>query len=167
MHFERGLCALQQHDYAKAQQLFSTCIALILAGQPETGNSADATAAHALDICHYNRGLANVALHESEQAEADFTRALSLNPDLAAAWLQRGLLRRELRQLDAALGDLNKALKLGLSPGTIHHDLAITYRDQGDLGAAIQHAALARTFSDCPAEADRLEKQLQKEIKEQ
>jgi tetratricopeptide (TPR) repeat protein len=154
-HFESGLCASQLRNFVKAQQLYTTCIALVLVAQPDNQRE--------LDACYYNRGLANLALDQAKFAEADFTQALTLNPSFGAAWFHRGLLAREQRQFNAAAKDLKEALRNGYSPGQVHYELAIICRDQDDLNAAVKHVENARQFNDCPPNCAQLEKDLCKD----
>jgi serine/threonine protein kinase len=157
-HFEAGLSASHLQNWVKAQQSYTTCIALVLVAQPDNHQE--------LDVCYYNRGLANLALDQAKFAEADFTQALTLNPSLGAAWFHRGLLARERRQLSAAANDLHEALRNGFSPGQVHYELAIICRDQGDLSAAVQHVESARQFGDCPPNCAQLDQELRKDREE-
>jgi tetratricopeptide (TPR) repeat protein len=157
-HFEAGLCASHLGNLVKAQQLYTTCIALVLVAERDNHRE--------LDVCYYNRGLANVALNQPKFAEADFTQALTLNPLFGAAWFHRGLLAREQRQLSAATNDLQEALRYGFSPGQAHYELAMICRDQGDRSAAIMHLKDAKLFDDCPTNCAQLEQDLRKDREE-
>jgi tetratricopeptide (TPR) repeat protein len=158
-HFEAGLCASHLGNLVKAQQLYTTCIALVLVAQPDNHRE--------LDVCYYNRGLACVALNEPQVAQADFTQALTLNPLFGAAWFQRGLLARTQGQLSAATNDLQESLRNGFSPGQVHYELAIIYRDQGDRNAALMHLDDAKRFGDCPTKCAQLDQELHKDREQQ
>jgi eukaryotic-like serine/threonine-protein kinase len=158
-HFEAGVCASRQRQYLKAQQLLTTCIALVLVTQPASHRE--------LDVCYFNRGLANVALEQPEFAEADFTQALTLNPSLGEAWFQRGLLARAHREFHAAADDFQQTLTKGFAQGRVHYELARLCREQGDSSAALKHAESARLFADCPPDCEQLEQDLRKECQQQ
>ncbi|HEV3143644.1 MAG TPA: protein kinase [Gemmataceae bacterium] len=158
-HFEAGLCASQQHNYLKAQQALTTCIALVLVGQPDPHRD--------LDVCYYNRALANVALGQFVNAQADLTQALSLNSSFGAAWYHRGLLARKKENLHAAELDFKEALRNGFAPGRVHYELAAICRTQGDLSAALKHAQSAQLYVDCPPGCAQLEQDLRKQCQEQ
>ena len=59
-----------------------------------------------------DRGRAHAALEHWGEAEADLSRALSLDPERAAAYTFRATARRMLNKLDMALEDLQLALAL-------------------------------------------------------
>lgn len=51
---------------------------------------------------------------EYEQALADYSRAIELDPNLAEAYYNRGLVRLAQKQQELAISDLSKAGELGL-----------------------------------------------------
>ena len=62
---------------------------------------------------HYRIGRCLAQLHQPQPAERSFTEALKLNPRLARAYLARAEIRLlDLRQVPAALTDLNRGLDL-------------------------------------------------------
>ena len=77
---------------------------------------ADADRALAIDPgdvhCYDLRGAARLALGDAAGAEADMTRAIELKPE-ARRWLNRAASRAQRHDLDAALGDYEKALAVG------------------------------------------------------
>src|SRR5262249_46663567 len=69
-------CASRLRRYEGALPAFSTCLALL----PKSAH------------CFYNRALARTARDDTDRALVDFDRALQLDPTLAAAALNRGIL---------------------------------------------------------------------------
>ena len=58
------------------------------------------------------RGVGKRAKGDLEGAIADFTKAIELNPEFAAAYNNRGGAKREKNDLDAAIADFTKAIEL-------------------------------------------------------
>ncbi|HXX93282.1 MAG TPA: tetratricopeptide repeat protein [Planctomycetota bacterium] len=82
---------------------------------------------------------------DAEGALADFTRALEMNPKLAAAWYGRGVLLSNKGQLDRALADYSKAIEADPKFAKAYFSRAIlrSYRndDEGalaDYGKAVE-----------------------------
>ncbi len=93
---------------------------------------------HLRGAAHRHLGNARGDVWEHWAAVEDFTRALALDPALAQAHLDRGILYwRELDAPEKALDDFNAALLL--APG-FHEALfnrAIAYQQLGDNGASL------------------------------
>ena len=64
-------------------------------------------------------------------------QAIRLNPQLAAGWALRGRVFSRLNQPDRALADLQRALELSPQGADVLFDLAILYRQQGQLARAL------------------------------
>src|SRR5262249_19236364 len=75
-NFYQGMCAYRREQYLEALTAFSVCIGMA----PDSAS------------CFYNRALAYTALGCPEQALKDYDYALHLDPKLAPAALNRGLL---------------------------------------------------------------------------
>ena len=71
------------------------------------------------------------------QAIPDYTRAIDLQPDFAAAYNNRGWACLELGRLDEALRDLNKALELNPAHTTALFNRAHLYQKRLEYAAAI------------------------------
>jgi tetratricopeptide (TPR) repeat protein len=96
--------------------------------------------------------LSRAALGQGQAALGDCNRALQLDPTLAPAWLQRGVLRSQAGQLDEALTDLRRALELGADPGLVHFNQAVVHNARKDRAAALASLHLAlRHRKDYPA----------------
>jgi tetratricopeptide (TPR) repeat protein len=72
-----------------------------------------------------------------QEAVHQFDRALSLNPQFADAYLNRGLAERNLNRPDAALTDFEKALDLDPSLTLAHDELGNLYTARGDTQKAL------------------------------
>ncbi|MEO6166787.1 MAG: tetratricopeptide repeat protein, partial [Chitinophagales bacterium] len=59
------------------------------------------------------RGYTYYTMGKPTEAVADFTSAINLQPDLAAAYYCRGLANSQLAKKDAAIKDLAQAKSLG------------------------------------------------------
>ena len=114
-NFYRGLCAYREGHYAEAALAYSVCI----------GAAPDAAG------CFYNRALAFTALGQQAQALADYDRALQLDPKLAAAALNRGMLHYRGKRYALAAADLRHAAVLGADPALVHYDLALVELGRG------------------------------------
>jgi len=70
---------------------------------------------------------------------------LAVDPHLADAALQRGLLNYRERNYDAALSDLKRALADGAHAARVHHGIALVYQARDDRDAAVSelHEALS------------------------
>jgi tetratricopeptide (TPR) repeat protein len=125
-NFHLAVCAYRLGRAAEAVGGFSACLA----------------AAHGRrGLCHYHRGLAYVALGEPGNAIRDFDRALELEPGLAEAALNRGLLHHAAGRFPEAVADLERALRGGYCPAVVCYDLAVAHLSAGDRRAAREFAA--------------------------
>jgi serine/threonine protein kinase/tetratricopeptide (TPR) repeat protein len=106
--FGKGTCAHRRGRAAEAVTAFSVCIALA----PQTA------------VCYHNRALARSA-SDPAAALRDYDQALTLDPHLAEAALNRGVLHLEQRRFRQAEADLRLALTLGADPATVQHNLAL------------------------------------------
>jgi len=82
-------------------------------------------------------------LGRTDEAAELWQRALALDPSQAAAHYGIGLLALDRGQPAAALGPLERALRLDPDAGRVQHALAIARRDLGDLEEARAHLSLA------------------------
>ena len=68
---------------------------------------------------------------QTDQALADFTKAISLDPNYAQAYANRGLVYRKSNQLDLALADFNKALSIDPNYAPAYVGRGSVYSQQG------------------------------------
>jgi tetratricopeptide (TPR) repeat protein len=119
-NFYEGVCAYRQKRYTDAVSAFRVCTAL---------------APQAPECC-FNRARAYEGLGRTASARADYDRALRLNPTLAAASVNRGLLHYREKRLPEAAADLRQALANGADPATVHYNLALVDLARRDRAAA-------------------------------
>jgi tetratricopeptide (TPR) repeat protein len=129
-NFHLAVCAYKRGRYPDAVAGFSACLSLT---RERRG------------LCYYHRGLAYTALgpENRESAVRDFDQALELEPSLAEAALQRGLLHHEANRLREAETDLERALHNGYAPAVVYSHLAAVSLSREDRPAARVHAARA------------------------
>ena len=104
-----------------------------------------------------DRARAMAALERWSEAEADLTRALSLDPERATAYVFRATARRMENKFDLALEDLQLALALGPKDPAALLERGIVYRlkEQPDLARTDWLAVIAAEPEGKAAEAAR------------
>jgi tetratricopeptide (TPR) repeat protein len=150
-NFYRGQCCYRQHRYREAVLSFSVCI----------GASPRDPA------FWFNRALSCAALGDVEQAMSDYQTAFRLDPSLAAAALNCGILHYEAGRYDLAETQFHSALIAGANPATVHFNLALVFRATRNLSAALESVAQALHYSPRSVEAIALRKSLQAERQRQ
>ncbi len=88
-------------------------------------------------------GMRLMAQGDSTGAESRFTRAVGIRPQLAAGYLQRGLVRTTLRNGEGAREDFEHAIALDPNMAAAHTALGLLYRDRGDLTRAVSQYTLS------------------------
>ncbi|MDB5311792.1 MAG: serine/threonine protein kinase [Gemmataceae bacterium] len=127
-NYHSAVCAARRGRAEEAVSGFSACLAV---------------ARDRRGLCHYNRGLAYMTLGRADGARNDFDRALELEPTLAEAALNRGLLHHQAKRFTEAAADLEQALRDGYSPAVVNYNLALVHRSAGNRAAAETHAVRA------------------------
>ncbi|HEY0266284.1 MAG TPA: tetratricopeptide repeat protein [Rhizomicrobium sp.] len=84
-----------------------------------------------------NRGILDAAAGRDDKAIADFTGALALQPDLAAAYMNRGSALLRLQRYDDARTDFTRAIDLGTP------NLHVAYFNRGEAEEAAGSATAA------------------------
>jgi serine/threonine-protein kinase len=137
-------------NYALAYVGLADCYAVLesYAGTPasEALPKAKAYAERALQLdetlaeAHGSLGITNDQLWQFEEAEQEYKRAISLNPNYPTArqWYSAHL--RTLGRLDKALAEIKHAQELDPLSPVIRENVALTYLQMGDLDAAIAQA---------------------------
>jgi serine/threonine protein kinase len=146
-NFYRGQCCYRQHRYREAVLSFSVCIG----------------ASPRVPACWFNRALSCAALGDVEQSVRDYQTAFRLDPSLAVAALNSGILHYEAGRYAAAETDLRSALKAGADPATVCFNLALVYRATHNRSAALESVAQALRHNPRSVEAITLQKTLQAE----
>jgi tetratricopeptide (TPR) repeat protein len=101
---QKGICHQELHQYTLATAAFSAGIGL----WPEFAWG------------YFNRGYALDQSGHKAEAQNDYTAALERDPGLVVAYLNRGMLRLELKQFAEALADFQKAAELGRDDASLH-----------------------------------------------
>jgi tetratricopeptide (TPR) repeat protein len=95
---------------ASTQARIDGCTKLLDSGKYRGGNAV---------AIYYNRGNGYLAIPDFDKAIADYTQALAIKADHAAALNNRGLANAGKAQYDAAIADFDAAIKL--DPGAIRY----------------------------------------------
>ncbi len=109
---------------------------------------------------YYQRGLSHQRLGDRAEALVDYTKAISLNPELAAAFYNRGVVYAELGDRKPAVEDLRQAAKLYFEQGDLDNyhrarDLGKEFYDlQHPFPGEDERAAVATETSDRVVELD-------------
>ncbi|RQO38739.1 hypothetical protein DBR37_00175 [Herminiimonas sp. KBW02] len=83
------------------------------------------------DRIFYNRGLAYMREKRYEDAIADFSRTIQLNPKVAQAYYNRALAYYTLEKYPAAMNDLNQALALNAKDGSALYMRGLIFERRG------------------------------------
>ncbi len=86
-------------------------------------------------------------------AERAFEAALGLDPEHPRAYVNRGNLKLEAGQVEAAIADYQTALKLDPDLADAHHNLAAAYKKKGDLDKMVRHLKKAQRLRLYPPRA--------------
>ncbi len=86
-------------------------------------------------------------------ALADFTRAIEIDPNNAAPYLGRGIIRRRLRNFEGALQDHDRAVTLGPGTPELYMARGATRAVNGDLRGAVDDFTKASTLDPNPYRA--------------
>ena len=123
---------------SSGQATRETCFRASRAAQsmPERGlrnGVATCNVALAGDLAQYdraatlvNRGILQAAAHSDDAAVADFNAALARDPNLAPAYMTRGLAMLRAARYDEARADFTRAIDLGTA------DLHVAYFNRGE-----------------------------------
>jgi tetratricopeptide (TPR) repeat protein len=107
--------------------------------------------------------MAYAALGGTERALHDYDRALQLDPRLAGAALNRGILHYRTARYDEAIADLQRALAAGADPAVVHYNSALVYLARRDRGAARASLRLALQYNQGHRAARLLDDRLRRE----
>src|SRR5262249_880389 len=115
-----GVCAYRLKRYEDAALAFSVCVG----------------AAPHLAGGFYSRAPALPRLGRPDDAVRDYDRALQLDPTMAGAAVNRGMLHYQQKHYAAALADLGLALKCGGRPAVVYYNMALVHLALGERDAA-------------------------------
>ncbi len=104
------------------------------------------------EACH-NSGLDYFDKGLYDQAIADFTRAIEINPWLAEAHVNRGIAYEKKGQIDQAIADYNKAIEINPGLAESYHNRGVAYFNKGQHDQAIADFTRAIEINPGHAEA--------------
>lgn len=94
---------------------------------------------------YVNRGVLRLVKADYRSAEADFDRAMALQPNQAEAWLNKGIARYQQGDTKAALSNFDRAIQLHTRFAALaYFGRALANEDSGNIKAAyadLQHAS--------------------------
>ncbi len=136
-HYHRGIIHQKRGAFNEAAADYTT--ALWLEELPDNMRAR----------AHYNRGTALDNLGQQERAKQDFDLAISLAPDMSAAYNNRANVLRRMGALEAAVADYDKSIELGNPlPHLPHYGRATAREALGDIEGA--RADLTKALSLAP-----------------
>jgi tetratricopeptide (TPR) repeat protein len=91
----------------------------------------------------FQDGMRLMGSGDYEGAIARFTAAIRIWPSMATAYLERGLARKSMNQVDAAIEDFKSAIGQDPNLGEAHAALGTIYRDRGDVTRAMNELNVA------------------------
>ncbi len=107
---------------------------------------------------HYAKG-------EDQEAIADYTEAIRLDPDYAVAYNNRGLAYRYLGEYERAIDDCTEAIRLDPDLAIAYNNRGYAYHDLGEYERAIadleSYLQLAPPDDEFRAEAERYIEEMQ------
>jgi len=86
----------------------------------------------------YQAGMKLLGPGKYRDANLHFTRAIEIRPQLADAYLERGVSHRYLNEMDAALADLDQAVALNPNLARAYSARGFIYRERGDPQRAME-----------------------------
>lgn len=120
------------------KRLLFTTVALLAVSGLSWGAYAYVASAPQRADTEYQTGMKLMAAGNYKDAIAQFTRAVQIWPQLANAYLERGVSHRYLNQNDEALADFDQAIALNSNLGRAYSARGSIYRERGDSRRALQ-----------------------------
>ncbi|MDD5194222.1 MAG: tetratricopeptide repeat protein [Candidatus Omnitrophica bacterium] len=99
-----------------------------------------------------NNGLAFLNKGRYDEASAEFTKAIEINPHFTEAYYNRGLVHAHKGDFDQAIVDYTKAIENNSNDADIYYNRGFTYSKKGSLDEAIADYTKAIELS--PNQAD-------------
>lgn len=88
---------------------------------------------------HFRRGYRAAEEGRKQDAIEEYTEAIKMDPDYAAAYNNRGNLYRNLKEHGKAFEDYSKAIELDPNYAIVYNNLGILYKDLGDRENALEN----------------------------
>ena len=99
----------------------------VVASRAAAAGCESLTSADARSLCYYNLGLDEYRSRHYDQAVADYTRALQINPNYAGAYYGRGVAYRHLAKYPEAIADYTHALQINPKFAYAYYSRATVY----------------------------------------
>ena len=94
-------------------------------------------------IEHFNKGVVLFGQPKYNEAIAEFSECLKIDPSLAVAYGARGLARVNKGDIGSAIADFDKAIELDPKDVVTYYNLACVYAPKGDKAKAIEYLSRA------------------------
>jgi tetratricopeptide (TPR) repeat protein len=120
-----GIAATGRGHYDKAIRLFTSAIA---SGELSRED---------LSIVYYNRGFAWMKKGDDDQAIADFTEAIAINPRFDEAYYNRGRAWHDKGDYGKAIGDYTRAIEIDPRDAFVYFNRGSAWMKKGDYDKAI------------------------------
>jgi tetratricopeptide (TPR) repeat protein len=147
-HYDLGTLLHRQNELDRAQQEYRLALKY-------------ASDEHELAQTHNNLGVLFNQLGRRDEAVAEFTAAIALNPYEQNSLVGRGLIERKEGKLDAAFQDFTQAAQVARSPQAFYWQGRVL-EEKGQFSAAAEAyrnaLQLAPNFGDTQARLERIEK---------
>jgi tetratricopeptide (TPR) repeat protein len=141
----RGDAEGARADFAEASRIEA---ALISSKAPPGGDAGSAVDPHALDVqALNNEGNARASKGDFDGAIAQYTRALEIDPKMAAVYNNRGNARASKQDQVGAIADYSDALKLDPAFSEAYANRGLSRALQGDLKGAVDDYSEALRIS--------------------
>ncbi len=137
--FLRGLVYYGQEDYEATLPFFDQAAGLLPAETRLLGEN--------WAVLFFYRGVAYALLGQYEQAIADFTQTIHLNPQYAEAYYNRGLDYSNLGQYEQAIADYTQAIRFNPQYAEAYYNRGLAYNDLGQYEQAIADFTQAIRFN--------------------
>lgn len=123
--------------------------ALVRKYSSQAGTAADPSPA----VVHNDRGVDFYNMGQYNQAIAQYTIAIRLDPEFVLPYYNRGLARRDKGDWDQAIDDFTEAIRVDPKYSVAYSNRASVYNQQGNWGQAIADSteAISRDSKNCHA----------------
>jgi tetratricopeptide (TPR) repeat protein len=116
------------HEHSQALPIFSAALNHLPSGEAYKESAV---------ALRFYRGNACYFLGEQDMAIADYYIALEFEPDLAEAYLNRGVAYDDRGEYDLAIADYEKAIELGLGFAEVYGNRGVAHYHNGEYDLAI------------------------------
>ena len=128
---------ISKEQRLRRRRLVQGTAALVVLGSLAWGVYAYIDSAPSRAETVFQDGMRLMGAGDYERAAENFTKAVNIWPAMASGYLQRGLARRAMDQVDGAVADFERAIGEDSNLGPAHTALGEIYRERGDLTRAM------------------------------